>query len=488
MAYLLELLQDCSYLCMQGCMDKKITTICYDSKEVQKGSLFVCLRGYRRDGHDYISEAVKRGAAACIVQKKVITGEAVTLIRVRDTRSALAKIAARYYGYPARALRMIGITGTKGKTTSAYIVWEILRKAGFRAGLIGTMGLQLEDKLIPYGNTTPESLLIQRSLRQMADAGYDFCVMEVSSQGLKMHRVDGITYDIGVFTNISPDHIGAGEHKDFAEYLSCKAMLLKRSRIGIVNADDRLVCRAAASSGCRIRTFGIKEKADYAAGELHYEKYPECLGMRYQLMGVCRAEIGLGMPGMFSVYNSLAALAVCNTIGIPPAAIGNILRHIRIRGRTEEVKLPGGCRLMIDYAHNAASLQSVLKTLRFYQPRKLVVVFGCGGNRSKLRRYQMGETAGNYADFTIITSDNPRYEKPETIIRDIEEGMKRTKGDYITIPDRREAIEYAITHAGEDELIVLAGKGHEDYQEINGSFYPLDERNIIDEVIRQYYY
>lgn len=488
MAYLLDLLKNSSYLCMQGSVDRKVTDICYDSREIKKGSVFVCLKGHHRDGHDYLQEAVRKGASVLIVQKSVVAEEEVTVIRVRDTRETLAQMAVLFYGNPSEKLHMIGITGTKGKTSTAYMVWELLRMAGFKAGLIGTIGLQMERELTPFYNTTPESLLIQKSLRQMVDQGYDFCVMEVSSQGLKMHRVDGITYDVGVFTNLSPDHVGPGEHKNFAEYFACKAKLFGQSRIGIVNADDRYARKAAALGRCPIRSYGIKNPADYRAAEISYEKFPRCLGMGYQLKGICNDRIEVGMPGIFSVYNSLAALAVCHTVGIPVHAMGSQLRDIKVRGRIEEIPTPGNYRLMIDYAHNAVSLQNLLETLRNYRPKRLVTVFGCGGNRSKLRRLQMGEVSGNYSDYTIITSDNPRYEKPEDIIADIVEGIEKTRGEYITVTDRREAIAYAINHARDDDFIVLAGKGHEDYQEINGAFYPMDERNIIDEIIRQYHY
>lgn len=488
MAYLLDLLKNCNYLCIQGSMNRKVTDICYDSREVKKGSVFVCLKGYHRDGHDYLQEAVRKGASVLVVQKSVAAEEEVTVIRVRDTREALAQMAVLFYGNPSEKLHMIGITGTKGKTSAAYMVWELLRMAGFKAGLIGTIGLQMEKELTSFYNTTPESLLIQKSLRQMVDQGYDFCVMEVSSQGLKMHRVDGITYDVGVFANLSPDHVGPGEHKNLAEYFACKAKLFRQSRIGIVNADDRYARKAAALGRCPIRSYGIKNSADYRAAEISYEKFSQCLGMSYQLKGICNDRIEVGMPGIFSVYNSLAALAVCHTIGIPVHAMGSQLRDIKVKGRIEEIPTPGNYRLMIDYAHNAVSLQNLLETLRNYKPKRLVTVFGCGGNRSKLRRLQMGEVSGSYSDYTIITSDNPRYEKPEDIIGDIVEGIEKTRGEYITVTDRREAIAYAINHAREDDFIVLAGKGHEDYQEINGAFYPMDERNIIDEIIRQYHY
>lgn len=487
MAYLKQLLKNCNYMCLQGNLDRKVTDICYDSTKVKKGSMFVCLSGQYRDGHEYIPEAVKRGAAICLVQKGVVVPENVTVIRVQNTRAALAVIAADYYGRPAKKLHIIGITGTKGKTSTAYMVWNILKEAGYRAGLIGTLGLQLDETCTPFYNTTPESLVIQHCLRKMVDEGYEYCVMEVSSQGLKNHRVDEIIFDIGVFTNISPDHIGPGEHADFAEYLRCKSRIFEKSRIGIVNIDDKFARKAALRCGGRIRTYGIHTQADYQALDIQYTRFVDCLGMSYRLRGTMVCAMELGMPGIYNVYNSLAAIAVCHTVGVPDGAFSKALRSIQVRGRIEEIPMPGEYRLLIDYAHNAVSLENLLSTLRFYQPGRIVTLFGCGGNRSKLRRFQMGEVAGKLSDFTILTSDNPRFEKPEDILTDIETGMKKTQGSYIRITDRREAIAYAIEHAKKDDLIVLAGKGHEDYQEINGKLYPMDERDIIDEIVRQYH-
>jgi UDP-N-acetylmuramoyl-L-alanyl-D-glutamate--2,6-diaminopimelate ligase len=474
-------------MCLQGSLERKVTDICYDSTKVKKGSMFVCLTGQYRDGHDYIPEAVKRGAAICLVQKNVVIPENVTVIRVQNTRAALAVVAADYYGRPARKLHIIGITGTKGKTSTAYMVWHILREAGYRVGLIGTLGLQMDETCTPFYNTTPESLVIQHCLRKMVDEGYNFCVMEVSSQGLKNHRVDETIFDIGVFTNISPDHIGPGEHADFAEYLRCKSKIFEKSKVGIVNVDDKFARKTAIKSGVKIRGYGIHAQADYQASNLQYTRFVDCLGMSFHLSGAADCDIQVGMPGIYNVYNSLAAIAVCHTMGVPVPAFCDALRGIQVRGRIEEIPMPGEYRLLIDYAHNALSLENLLSTLRFYKPGRIVTLFGCGGNRSKLRRFQMGEVAGNLSDFTILTSDNPRFEDPEDILNDIEIGMKKTQGSYIRITDRKEAIAYAIEHANKDDLIVLAGKGHEDYQEINGKMYPMDEREIIDEVVRQYH-
>lgn len=488
MAYLKQLLKNCNFLCLQGELEKKVTEICYDSGKARKGSMFVCLKGQYRDGHDYISEAVCHGATVCVVQHNVVIDADVTVIRVRDTREALAILSAEFYGNPARHLRVIGITGTKGKTSTACMIYQMLRYAGCQAGMIGTMGIFFGEENTTYPNTTPESLVIQQMMRRMVDAGCGFCVMEVSSQGLKNHRVDGIVFDIGVFTNISPDHIGAGEHASFAEYLSCKSRIFARSRRSLINADDCCVVKAAKKSGRPYVTYGIQNCADYRAGQITYETYADCLGMRYTLSGACDGIVELGIPGIYNVYNSLAAIAVCRELNIPAEYQRLALRRIKIRGRMEEIRVSEDYRLLIDYAHNAVSFENLLETLRAYHPKRLVTLFGCGGNRSKLRRYQMGEVAGRLSDVTILTSDNPRYEDPEDIILDIETGLRKTTGSYIKITDRREAIAYALTNAKKGDLIVLAGKGHEQYQEIKGHFYPMDERKMIDEVICQYHY
>lgn len=319
----------------------------------------------------------------------------------------------------------------------------------------------------------------------MVDAGIDAVVMEVSSQGLKMHRVSGFTFDIGIFTNLEPDHIGPNEHESFEEYLACKAMLFRRCRLGIVNADDAHTQALLEGHTCELETYGFSEGADLRATDVELITGAGFLGVRYALKGLLDCGIEIHVPGRFSVYNSLTAIAVCHHFCVDEEDMRAALKEAKVKGRIELVRVSDDFTLMIDYAHNAMSLESLLATLKEYQPGRLVCLFGCGGNRSKLRRYEMGEVSGKLADLTIITSDNPRDEEPQAIIDDIKIGIGRTDGKYVEIADRKEAIRYAIANGRPGDVIVLAGKGHEDYQEIRGKKHHMDERELIAEVVEE---
>ncbi len=309
--------------------------------------------------------------------------------------------------------------------------------------------------------------------------------MEVSSQGLKMHRVGGFTFDIGIFTNLEPDHIGPNEHASFEEYLACKSMLFRQCRTGIVNADDAHVQEVIKGHTCSIETFGFSQQADLRAENMRLIHRPGFLGVSYQTQGLCSMDVEIHLPGRFSVYNSLTAIALCRHFQVPQETMQGALKQAKVKGRIEMVPVSDKFTLMIDYAHNAMSLKSLLETLRAYEPGRLVCLFGCGGNRSRLRRYEMGEVSGSLADLTVITSDNPRDEEPQAIIDDIKQGIAKTDGRYVEIADRREAIRYVIQNGQPGDVIVLAGKGHEDYQEIRGVKYPMDERNLIADILTE---
>ena len=394
-------------------------------------------------------------------------------------------MSAAYFGYPAEELTTIGITGTKGKTTTTFMVKGILEHAGYKVGLIGTIETIIGDTHIPSSNTTPESYLVQKYFAQMVEAGCQICVMEVSSQGLMMHRTAGFVFEIGIFTNIEPDHIGPNEHASFEEYLACKSMLFRQCRLGIVNKDDAHVEEILKGHTCEVETFGFSKDADIHAVNTKLVKRPGYLGVAYTVEGLLNFDVEIDVPGKFSVYNSLTAIAICHHFNVSVEDMKKALKEAKTRGRIEMVKVSDEFTLMIDYAHNAMSLESLLSTLKEYGPERLVCVFGCGGNRSKLRRYEMGEVSGRLADFTIITSDNPRFEEPQAIIDDIKTGIEKTDGKYIEIIDRKEAIRYAIEHGKPGDVIVLAGKGHEDYQEIKGVKHPMDERVLIAEVLKE---
>ncbi len=480
------LLEDLKYEVLQGSLDREIAGVAYDSRKVTEGFLFVCIKGAVADGHKYAPEVAEKGAAAVIVEDPVEVPETTTVIRVENARYALALISAAWFDHPAEKLKTIGITGTKGKTTTSYMIQSILEAAGHRCGLIGTIESITGKRVIPSENTTPESYLVNEYFAEMVEAGFDSVVMEVSSQALMLDRVAGITFDFGIFTNIAPDHIGPNEHESFEDYLNCKKLLLKQCRIGVVNRDDPKFEEIVEGNTCEIlETYGFDENATLRAVDAMMLSKPGMLGIRYQAEGLVNIPVEIDIPGKFSIYNSLAAIAVCHHFGVTPDEIMNALTKARVKGRVELVKVSDDFTLMIDYAHNAMALESLLSTLREYHPTRLVCLFGCGGNRDRERRFQMGEVSGKMADYTIITSDNPRYEEPQAIIDDIVTGISRTSGLYTTIIDRKEAIAYAI-HTGEPgDIIVLAGKGHEDYQIIKGKKYPMDERVLIQEILEE---
>ncbi|HIX64503.1 MAG TPA: UDP-N-acetylmuramoyl-L-alanyl-D-glutamate--2,6-diaminopimelate ligase [Candidatus Mediterraneibacter colneyensis] len=480
-----KLLERLEYKVVQGNDEIEVTTLINDSRKVEEGSVFVCISGAVSDGHRFIPDVAGKGAAAVIVEKEVEAPEHVTVIRVEDTRYALALMSAAYFGYPAEKLKVIGITGTKGKTTTTYMIKSILDSVGYKVGLIGTIEAIIGDEKIPASNTTPESYTIQQYFARMVEAGCDCVVMEVSSQGLMLHRTAGIQFEIGIFTNLGKDHIGPNEHKDFDDYKRCKGLLFRQCNLGIANIDDRYFRDVFRGATCRTETFGFSAEADLRAEDVQLVSRPGYLGVAYHVAGLMDFDVEIDIPGTFSVYNSLTAISVCRHFKVPVDKIREALKKAKVKGRIEMVKVSDEFTLMIDYAHNAMSLESLLTTLKEYHPKRLVCLFGCGGNRSKDRRYEMGEVSGRLADLTIITSDNPRFEEPQAIIDDIKEGIGRTAGKYVEICDRKEAIRYAIEHGQPGDVIVLAGKGHEDYQEIRGVKYPMDERVLISEVLEE---
>lgn len=482
---LAQLLENIEYEVLCGSTDIEITEIVNDSRKVKKGCVFPCIRGASFDGHKFAGEVAAKGAAAIVAEEKVEVPEGVTVILVKDTRIAMARMACAWYGYPAQKLKMIGVTGTKGKTTTTYMVKSILEAAGHKVGLIGTIETLIGTTRIPSLNTTPESLLLQELLAKMVKAGCDAVVMEVSSQALMLHRVEGILFDIGVFTNISADHIGPAEHASFEDYMECKSRLFRMCRKGIFNGDDIHLGRILEGHTCSVETFGLNKTNDLYADEIELVCRPGYLGTKFHVRSEEDYEVTTDIPGKFSVYNALCAIAICRQFGVTKEQLQTALADVKVKGRVEMVKVSDDFILMIDYAHNAMALESILSTLREYRPSRIVCVFGCGGNRARSRRYEMGEVSGRHADFTILTSDNPRYENPEAILDDIETGIRRTKGKYIRIADRREAIAYSIHNGQPGDVIVLAGKGHEDYQEICGKKYPMDERVIIAEILAE---
>jgi UDP-N-acetylmuramoyl-L-alanyl-D-glutamate--2,6-diaminopimelate ligase len=467
-----------------GNIDVDITDIIYDSRKAAKGCVFVCLCGSSVDSHEFAQQAVDSGAAAVVAQKEVNVKNAA-VITVRNTRYAMAVMSAALFGHPADDIKVIGITGTKGKTTTSYMIRSILESANIKTGLIGTIGTVIGDKIIQTNNTTPESYDIQRYLRMMADDGCKAAVIEASSIGLKDYRVAGFTFDIGLFTNFSPDHIGGNEHKSLEEYMNCKSMLFKQCDTGVINIDDENYKGIIKGHTCKINTYGFTKDAELRAYNEKLISRPGYLGVHFDMEGQLNFGVDVDIPGKFSVYNALSAAAVCRHFNVSKQNIYDGLNTVKVKGRVEAVNVPGNYTLLIDYAHNALSMKNILETLREYNPHRLICMFGAGGNRARSRRYEMGEVSGKLADLSVITADNSRFEDVMDIIEDIKVGINKTSGKYIVIPDRREAIKYCIENGQDGDIIVLAGKGHEDYQEIKGVKYHFDEREVIDDIINK---
>ena len=482
-----ELVKDFEYEVINGDINREISTLVSDNRKLTKDCVFVCIEGANFDGHSVVNDAFKCNAAAVIVMKNVEVPKDIdtAVIKVKDTREALALASAAYFSYPTKEIKVIGVTGTKGKTTTTYLIKSILENAGYKVGLIGTIETIIGDEYIPSKNTTPESYVLQETFRKMADNGIEVCVMEASSQGFLMKRTLGTEFEIGIFTNLEPDHIGPNEHDSFENYMECKSMLFRQCKAGILNADDEHLEGILKGHTCEVFTYGMSENADYRASNVKLFEEKGVLGISFSVNGRINTDVAIDMPGKFSLYNALTAVSVCSYLGIKEDAIKSALKSAKVKGRIEMVPVSDDFTLMIDYAHNAMALESLLTTLKEYESGRLVCVFGCGGNRAKSRRFEMGEVSGRLADFTIITSDNPRFEEPLDIIADIVTGIEKTDGEYIKIPDRKEAIKYAIENGRKGDIIVLAGKGHEDYQEIKGVKYPMDERVLISEVLEE---
>ena len=487
-----QLLKNLDYTLVQGCLNTEVTDIYYDSRKVTPGGLFVCIVGTQRDSHDYAADVAAKGAAVLAIQHdlpaEVLAAlPDVTVVKFESTRYAMALLSTAYFGRPALEMTMVGVTGTKGKTTTTHMIKAVLEAAGHKVGMVGTNGVYYPGHHYDLNNTTPESYKLQKILRQLADAGCDACVMEVSSQGIMMDRVAGIHYKVGVFTNLYPDHIGPGEHSSFEEYRSWKGKLFQRCDVGVVNADDPNTEALLEGHTCKLVTYGIHApKVDYRASEQYrLLRNKEMLGVEFTLTEPDghTLDVQVGMPGLFSIYNALATIGVGKVLGLADAPIHEGLKKALVKGRVELVPISHKFTILIDYAHNEAATESLIETLREYNPNRLVVVFGCGGNRSKLRRYGMGEVCAKLADFSILTEDNNRFEKVEDIIADIKTGMAKGNPDakYVEIPDRLDALHYAIDHAQEGDLIAVIGKGHEAYRDREGVKTPFLERELIEE-------
>lgn len=476
-------LEGLTYTLLQGDLETEVGEVIYDSRKAAPGAVFVCMSGSKVDSHKFIPQVLQAGVRVLVTEHPVEVPEDVTVVQTENGREALALLSAARFGHPSRKLLMIGVTGTKGKTTTTHMIRKIMEMSGKKTGMIGTNGVYIGDEHFPTVNTTPESYTLHQYFAKMAEEGCGCCVMEVSSQAFKMHRVDGIVFDYSIFTNISPDHIGPDEHANFEEYLYYKKQIFRQSRHSLVNMDDEHAEEIIRDIPCDWAGFSLERPAKYHAENIHYVSEPDFVGVEFDISGAHHIPVRVNIPGRFNVANALAAASLCIWAGVPEPMVQHALEHIKIDGRMEIVHTSERCCVIVDYAHNAVSMESLLATLRDYHPKRLVCVFGCGGNRSKDRRYSMGEIAGKMADFSIITADNSRFEKVEDIIADIRGSIEKTGGSFIEIPDRREAIAYSITHAQPGDMIAIIGKGHEDYQEIEGVRYPFLDRAVVEEVV-----
>lgn len=478
------LLADCAI-----CEQNEFISLCYDSRKVCENSIFVCLKGALFDGHKFAESAVVAGAKALVISDvntyNTVLREHpdVSCFLVDDTRKALALLSAEFFGNPASKLFTVGITGTKGKTSTTFMTKEILSNTGISVGIIGTTGIYYSDKYEYIDNSTPESYEIHRIFSDMVKCGVTHVLMEVSSQALMMHRTYGINFDIGVFTNISPDHIGENEHTDFEQYLSCKGLLFRQCKKAIINTDaDRIdyIKDIIAASSIPHTSYSVNDSsADYYAKNITFE-ITDSLSTTFDLYSY--GTLHLGTPGNFSVYNALCAAAISFGCGASFDDIKHGLASVRIFGRVEPVKHEKcDFAVLIDYAHNALSLESLYLSVMQYNPKNIITVFGCGGNRSKLRRYDMGEIAGKYSNYSVITSDNPRTESVDDIISDILIGMGKTKGKYDIVKDRRDAIFHALSTAKKGDIVLIVGKGNQLYEEIGHEKIPFDERLVVKE-------
>lgn len=562
-----KLLQGLNFRCVRGELPREVTQVAYDSRKVETGALFVCIRGSRQDGHAFIREAMERGAVVILTEEGAVEEEQIDgiyntfrqdaqgdqgesgspeqdfnmdveqeidnsqnvgslqkddllkkddglqnantmkddnrlqridssqeinslrevdnlrkicVLETLDTRAALASISRQWFDNPQENLNIIGVTGTKGKTTTVWMIWKMLAAAGMKCGLIGTIEVCYGSWQQESSHTTPESCELYEILRKMVEIGCQYVVMEVSSQALKLHRVDGIMFDIAVFTNLREDHIGAGEHADFAEYMACKHRLFCQCRTGIFNQDDPYWQEMWRGSSCsKVITYGFSRRADYQASNPQLLRGSDRLAVQYELTGQKeKRNVVVNAPGKFSIYNSLAAIAVARQYRVPQEAVDQVLHTIQVPGRIELLPVSPRFIVIVDYAHNAMALEALLTTLRDYHPGRIICIFGCGGNRAAERRFQMGEAAGRLADLVVVTTDNPREEDLEKIADEICLGLEAAKGKYGRIPDREEAIAYGISHAKPGDIVVIAGKGHETYQEIQGQKYPMDDRKL----------
>jgi len=479
-----ELLKDIAIVSFKGDMNVDINGIVYDSRKTRKGNLFICVSGYTKDGHSFINDALKKGAAAFIVEKDVeVNGVAV--IKVKSSRAAMPHLASNFYGDPTKKLQLVGITGTNGKTTTTYLIKSIMETNKQKTGLLGTISTQIGDKVFSSSRTTPEAIDLQSLFRFMVDSGINCTVMEVSSHSLELGRVEGCNFRIGVFTNLTQDHLDF--HKTIENYRNAKKKLFyMTSCANIINIDDehgRIIADEVRNLEPQLITYGIDNKADITAKNIDINSKGVCFTL---VTPQYETELNIKIPGKFSVYNALAAASVAYAEGVPKEVIREGLDKVdNVPGRSEILKTGTPYTVIVDYAHTPDGLENILASVKEYAKGRVITLFGCGGDRDREKRPIMGGIAGSMSDYCIITSDNPRSEEPMDIIRQVEAGIKSTGCDFICIENRRDAIKYALSMAKPNDIVLLAGKGHETYQVLKDRTITFDERDVVEELLRE---
>ncbi len=476
---LLDLLKGVNYELLEGTLDKEVNSIQYDSRKVNKSDLFVCLTGFEVDGHNYANKAVEAGAKVIVCEKNIeIKGEDITVLVVKEGRKALATMSSNYYGHPTKNLKLIGVTGTNGKTTTVYMLKSMLEKAGKKVGLVGTIANYIGDIKLKSERTTPESLELQKLFKDMVEANCEYCVMEVSSHSLYLDRVYGCEFEVGIFTNLTRDHLDF--HKSFDNYYNAKFKLFERSKACVINVDDdygyRVLKDIEKLGNKVVKTYSIRNNSDFKASDLMLKEGD----IHFKING---EDFNSILPGEYNVYNALGTVGAMSILDINKEFIKEGLLDIIVPGRCERVgyKYNIPYEVIIDFAHTPDGLKNILETLKGFAKNRLIAVYGCGGDRDKVKRAELGRIGTEIADLAVITSDNPREEDPMAIIKEIVAGI--TKSNYIAIENRVEAIKLALGMAEEGDVVVLAGKGHENYQITNEGVIHFDEREVIDEIL-----
>ena len=478
-----KMLNGVGYSC-DNFVDTDILDITYNSKDAGEGKCFFCMVGTIVDGHKYAQNAYDMGCRCIFVQRKLDLPDDCMQIVCEDTRAALALCSVNFFDRPCESLKVIGITGTKGKTTTAHLIRTLIKASGEDCGIIGTLGASYKDITLETANTTPESYEMQKIFRKMVDAGCKYCVIEASSLGLKMHRTDGIPFEIAVFTNLSPDHIGTIEHPNFEDYRDSKKLLFKNCKKAVMNTDDPAYEEMLDGVSPEIVSFGLSN-ADITAENVELFKSKDFLGISFDCIEYGKKyHVNAPIPGYFNVYNVLAAVAVCNTLGFESEKYIGSLKDFKVKGRTEIIHVSDDFDVIIDFAHNGLSMHSILSTLTKYPHNRLIALYGSIGDKTQIRRSELGLVAGKECDLSILTEEDPGYEDPVKIAEEIAGYIKQVGGKYIIIPDRKEAIKYALSHMEKGDILVLAGKGNETFMKKNGKHYHYSEHEEVEKYIK----